>query len=97
MDPMVNSPLIRPSLLGGVALGGGTLDSQVHFPGPYGSYVTHFLLPVFDWHSYRIEAFLEIPTVKKPRNQKRNGQEGPMKGIMAIQPTPPTVTYPPSG
>ena len=25
---MVNSPLIRPYLLGGVALGGGTLDSH---------------------------------------------------------------------
>ena len=30
---MVNSPLIRPYLLGGVALGGGTLDShdEIHF------------------------------------------------------------------
>ena len=33
---MVNSPLIRPYLLGGVALGGGTLDSHdssTKFPG----------------------------------------------------------------
>ena len=27
---MVNSPLIRPYVLGGVALGGGTLDSHDH-------------------------------------------------------------------
>ena len=32
---MVNSPLIRPYLLGGVALGGGTLDSHDIFRGYY--------------------------------------------------------------